>query len=485
MELGLIFGIVLVLLVLTFGTLTIIFSLKTWHWLHITGVCLVMVTLVPAMYYMAAYARTTNAWGDVFNKTSKSLDEAETNNLKLRVGDPPTSANPTDPGKIQLVAALDRLMIQRGRIWRNCAPAAFVPAANGRFTSKISTLPPNTPPAEAPKFKNGIAPQTEVFIFRELYDAGNQLTGYVYLGRFGVVAATESDIDVTPNEYLDPQQATVFAPGVFLTIYEALPADDNGVFSDWPAETREAEIRRIFATLAPGQPGATGLTQESFDALVESFIRHGGEKRDTDLPEEVWTRVKIVDAEPIEVDAESVSGTDTQLFDSFGRAIRGTLQRGEPVKFNKGDEVVLDSVTADEWIRAGKAEKIADVYRRVEKDFDTSFRILNKKAIDLTAEMQKVQRNIASIEETLKKLESEIAYRTKEKGMLETDLTKFQNDATVMSRLSTELNDAYQKLVDRLSTVYRNNIDMLAKIAEVDEKLTEEIDRRSQTAVNK
>ena len=136
-------------------------------------------------------------------------------------------------------------------------------------------------------------------------------------------------------------------------------------------------------------------------------------------------------------------------------------------------------------IRAGKAEKVSDEYRRVEKDFDTGFRILTKQTTDVAAEMQKVQRNIVAMQDTLKKLESEIAYRTKEKGMLETDLVKFQNDSTVMTKVAGELKVAHSQLLDKLSEVYRKNQDMLAKIAEVDAKLTEEINKRSQTAANR
>ena len=97
MDLGLIFGIVLVLLILTFGTLTIVFSLKSWHWLHITSFCLLLVTLPAAMYYMAAYARTTSAWGKVFTETETKLAKEKAENLKNNVGDPPMSrAQPHD-----------------------------------------------------------------------------------------------------------------------------------------------------------------------------------------------------------------------------------------------------------------------------------------------------------------------------------------------------------------------------------------------------
>ena len=110
MDLGLIFGILLVLLILTFGTLTIIFSLKSWHWLHITAFCLVLVTLPPAMYYMAAYARTAREWGFQYNRISQRLTQEKSNNLKLNVGDPPMAAKPAEPGIIQAVAELDRLV---------------------------------------------------------------------------------------------------------------------------------------------------------------------------------------------------------------------------------------------------------------------------------------------------------------------------------------------------------------------------------------
>ena len=50
--------VVLVLLILTFGTLTIIFSLKSWHWLHITGFCLLLVTLPPAN----SFCQSTENW---------------------------------------------------------------------------------------------------------------------------------------------------------------------------------------------------------------------------------------------------------------------------------------------------------------------------------------------------------------------------------------------------------------------------------------
>lgn len=486
MEMGLIFGIVLVLLILTFGTLTIIFSLKTWHWLHITAFCLLLVTLAPAMYYLAAYARTMAAWGDVYNKTADRLAKAELEKQKLNVGDPPLQPNPASPGRIQAVAALDRLVAQRGRVWRNCTATPFAPAAGGGFVSKVTTLPPGTEPANVSKSKNGVVPQTEVFLFRQIPGANPQeIAGLSYLGRFGVVAATESDIDIAPHDYVDPQQLAAFGPGNLLTVYETLPTDDNSVFADVAEAERAAAIDRAFAPFAPGGPAATALTPEAFQALVDSFKRTGGAKLDTDRPEEVWTKVKLLEDYTENVDAEAVSGVDTQLFDSSGRAIRGALRRGEPVKFKKGEEISLSSVAAEELIRQGKAEKVSDEYRREERDFDTGFRLLSKQATDINAEMQKVQRNITAMQETLKKLESENAYREKEKAALTSDLKNFENDATVMMRLAGEMKDAHSKLLDRLSTIYRANQDMLAKIAEVDAKLTEQIDRASQTAAAK
>lgn len=482
MDLGLIFGIVLVLLILTFGTLTIVFSLKSWHWLHITSFCLLLVTLPAAMYYMAAYARTTAAWGKVFNDLETKLKKEKADNLKNNVGDPPMSAKPTTPGIVQLVSSLDRLMMQRGRVWRNCTATPFVQGANGAFVSKVTTLPPGTQPADAAKNKNGLVPQTEVFIFRETVDAANALAGYLYLGRFGVVASTDSDIDVTPYDFLTQQQAALFAPGSFFTVYEALPSDDNTVFDDIAPEQREAEIGKVLAPFGPNGALASGLSQEAFDALVKSFTRHGGEALETDRPEEIWTKIKFIEDHSEQVDAATVTGIDTQLFDSSGRAIRGTLQRGDVVKFKKGDEVTLEKSAADELIKNGKAEKVADVYRRLERDFDTGFRLLNKQAIDINAEILKVQRNIASMQETIKKLDSEIAYRTKEKAALTEDLTNFENDAKVMGKLSGELTATHGKLLDRLSEVYRQNQDMLAKIAEIDAKLTEQIDQKSQAA---
>jgi hypothetical protein len=483
MDLGLIFGIVLVLLILTFGTLTIVFSLKSWHWLHITSFCLLLVTLPAAMYYMAAYARTTAAWGNVFNDLESKLTKEKADNLKNNVGDPPMSAKPANPGIVQLVSALDRLMMQRGRVWRSCTATPFVAGANNTVVSKVTTLRPNTPPAEVAKNKNGIVPQTEVFIFKETVDAANALSGYLYLGRFGVVASSETDIDVTPYDYLTPQQVALFAPGSYFTVYEALPTDDNSVFEDLgTAEQRTAEIEKVLAPFGPNGALASGLTQEAYDALVKSFTRHGGDTLETDRPEEIWTKIKFIEDHSEQVDAATVTGIDTQLFDSSGRAIRGTLQRGDVVKFKKGDEVTLDKAAADELIRNGKAEKVADVYRRLERDFDTGFRLLNKQAIDINSEIQKVQRNIASMQETIKKLDSEIAYRTTEKAALTEDLTNFENDAKVMARLSSELTATHGKLLDRLSEVYRKNQEMLAKIAEIDAKLTEQIDQKVQTA---
>lgn len=484
MEMGMIFGIVLVLLILTFGTLTIVFSLKTWHWLHITAFCLLLVTMAPAMYYLAAYARTMQAWGEVVNTTTTRLQKAEQEKRVLNVGDPPLQANPTTLGRIQARAALDRLLAQRGRVWRNCTATAFAPAAAGGFVSKVTTLPAGTQPADVSKQRNGIIPQTEVFIFRQLPDvAPNQPAGLVYLGRFGVVAASESDIDVTPNDFLDQQQLVAFGPNSLLTVYETLPTDDNSVFDDATGKAVAADVETALAPFAPGGAANSGLTQEAFEALQLAFLRNGGAKDEAkDRPEEIWTKVKLLEDYTENVDAEAVSGIDTQLFDSSGRAIRGSLRRGDAVKFKKGDEIVVASTVAEELIRQGKAEKVSDEYRRLERDYDTAFRLLNKQATDLNAEMQKVQRNIAALQETLKKLESEVAYRDKEKAQLTADRKQFDEEAALMAKLDSELKDAYGKLLDRLSSVYRSNQDMLAKIAEVDAKLTEQIDRASQTA---
>jgi hypothetical protein len=123
---------------------------------------------------------------------------------------------------------LDRLLVGRGRVWKNCERVAGVQV--DRQTGKF-TLTTDEP------IPNGITDKMIVYILDEV---GAQKGGQ-YLGEFKVVGVAEKKVAVEPTRKLDDDELERLSKsrGPW-TLYEILPHDNHHTFADLSKEELKA-----------------------------------------------------------------------------------------------------------------------------------------------------------------------------------------------------------------------------------------------------
>ena len=129
---SLLIGIFLIILFIV----TIVLSVSTWRAWHIVAVCLTFLAAVGLVIVGSLSLKTHNTWRSTHAKRTTELAQAEREGLLLEHGDP-RLVEPETPSVNDMQHRLNRVLLDRGRVWRRCTPAA--PAATGVV---VSTVPP-------------------------------------------------------------------------------------------------------------------------------------------------------------------------------------------------------------------------------------------------------------------------------------------------------------------------------------------------------
>jgi hypothetical protein len=320
-----------VLVVILF-IVTIVLSASTWRAWHIVAACLTFLAALGLVIVGSMSVKTHLHWRKQYDDLTKKLAAAQRAGLLLERGDPlqvePTRDTLNDWSVRDLQIKLDRLLLDRGRVWRRCTPGA--PAANG---VQVSTVPPTETgdpgdPSTAPA--NGIGANTVLYAFIE----NENKHPIAFLGEFQVVDAQPASVTLQPTLPLDgQQQALVAVQPAFWTLYEMMPVDAHYVFSDDDplgkrlADTPEpvfgpmdeAKLREVFAavTLQPAD-------SELVTALIEPYKRDGSPATEEDVnryPENIWRKLEFKTAHTEQVDSDNPdAGLSSGAFDAQGYA---------------------------------------------------------------------------------------------------------------------------------------------------------------------
>ena len=182
-------------------------------------------------------------------------------------------------------------------------------------------------------------------------------------------------------------------------------------------------------------------------------------------------------------------GLDLSFFDSQGRALVGRLRRAEAVEFDENELVVLQKGDLAEDLEhldrykqleaEGTIERLFDIYVRPLNHYEGSFHDFFQQDVYLLQRIGRSQRELILLADANKKAQAEIAYRTEEKQKLTDDLAKHQRDATVLQEYVAQLETQKTGLRQELAKVFQTNQQLANKLAEINRRLTEEIDRRT------
>ena len=168
---------------------------------------------------------------------------------------------------------------------------------------------------------------------------------------------------------------------------------------------------------------------------MQQYLRDGGEATQDDPSERVYAKVKFLKAYEADVDSPNKQvRLDSEFYDLNGLAILPGLRREGKAKFGQGDEAIIPTQLADELVNTGTVEKLATVFRRSLNDYKHHFHAIYHRVEYLTDRIAELERQIKDTDETQKKLQVQVDYRTRELMKLQQDLAKHREELAEIGR---------------------------------------------------
>ncbi len=343
---------------------------RVWHVLLLFG--LFLFTLVFC-FLSAAALRTHREWKKKYQDLTKNLATQEERLALLEHGD---LLRPDD--EEDNLTALDsryaRLVVDRGRVWRNVVPvaaqdgisldmsrwgdAACYQAGAEEENEPLEPLEDDAAAPAATGPTHGLTEGMLVFGFLEggsdqLGDAQAVLFGdsdlpeadtkgqcrvpIAYLGSFRVTAVDGNNVSIVPTLTLDEEQAQDRQAQSTWVLYEIMPTDNHVALA--------------------------GLSEEQLSAVLPAevapeYARDLKSAQPSDEDARTRRKVKFLRDFEVDVDVEGDEAGIERDFDPSGRAILANLRQGEPTKFSAGEtpNVYFPTTIARQWQRDGICE---------------------------------------------------------------------------------------------------------------------------------
>ena len=474
-----IFQALLVLVILFFLFITFM-SFKTWKWFHPLLMLCVFGAAICLAGYLAPVVKTHNAWKQKYTELETRLDDTQNEHQRVKYGDPNlvNQAEPPDPNAPLLTtrAVLQRLTLDRGTVWRQCAAS---PTNSNQVT--LTTVPDDKP--------NHIQVNDVLYAFLES-DVNGFAVPTDYIGELKVTAATDNSVTLTPTRVsmLSPRQVNIFQKSQDRTwaLYSVMPIDGHEFFATTAPEGNyklpifgqmdEAELRQMF----PPTPGNAEQTQAQ-EALIQSFLRDGSKATSSDSPENVWTKVEFIKPYKSTVDSQNVRELETLFYfdPTTGEAEAGNLKVGEQVSFNAGDFAIFDTEFATQLKNEGYVETVDRVYVRELVDFDYSMKNHYRRIKMLEEKKKVVQDETARLMEAIGKVDDMTTFRQGERTKLEEDKAKFVKERDEINSYLAELEEVWNARRKELAGLFSANLKLEQELERVNASLTEQINRRT------
>ncbi|MDZ4657889.1 MAG: hypothetical protein SH868_09970 [Bythopirellula sp.] len=237
-------------ILLLMGLVSIFLATKHWHWSWVTIVAFILLSTIGYLFLAAETMRIHRNLRMNLARLEQNVATLEQQNETLLRG-----ANDA-PGILQLKHELQMVTLERGRAWRQVAPAG-APDKDGRFAVTIESPTPH-----------GLEVDTIVYAFEAGGSNPNApADGKQYLGDFRVVEATDKGAVLEAVNLLDQRTGERIANSEApWNLYETMPVDRYKTF----AELSEEDVRKLLP-----------------EAIVEEYLRHGQEATADDDPRNV------------------------------------------------------------------------------------------------------------------------------------------------------------------------------------------------------
>ena len=388
-----------------------ILSAKEFHWVNSLLLIFLFLSTAAASMGLAGVLHKRSKQVKNLATKEKNLTRVRADYNKAVFGD----ADAIGFGKSSLralSAQLDLLRVGRGRAWSG----GTVVEADGAWTFTFPKAVPDGGLAQMESLQ-GI----EVHVFSEqalqvkTSDGPKPASIPVgYVGKFRILEVAVQSFVLEPVRIIDTEEAS--QPTSTWTVFEKMPLDRRGSFKDAMAAINPefdvenisiGDFRKILETQflpaenfpfdADSAEYEKLIDQYAFDGQslgqiekwVESQTNSGNRKSGAfqPLPEEVQVKYRFnKESKEFAVDADGKPGEDG-AFTPLGLANAANLHVGSKVKFKENDEVLIDSLTAAGYERAGTQIKpfsssndvteVDRVFIRKNRDFPYLFARLN------------------------------------------------------------------------------------------------------------
>ncbi len=461
-------------------------SAKSWRWVHVTFMFLTFVASFVFCIYAAMVLKTRAKWVKEHDTLETQLAKTNEEIERTTRGDPKDIEGKT-PSLIGLRDQIERITLDRGRVWRGCVPAG-IDRNTGTITVNTSPPPdPANPAAAAPK-KNNIQAKTILHVFREgQKNAESPMVPAAYLGEFRVTEAADAAVKLQPTMPLSPEEVQSMQANGTWALYETCPVDGHEWFTGNAQERAQALSDAAAA-------GAERIPPEVANRLIEAYARDGGEADETkDPPENRWYKVVFDQEYEVTVDAPIVNSIDTDPFNTEGQAVLRRLRRAttseESGKVTFGPKegqinwAVVDQQTAQSLVDRGIAKIDGKpIYRRNLTDYERRFHAINERMTEVGDRMRQLDLDNKAMIASTQKAEQQRVQVEELKAKVSSDLEKVKYEVAQLEQYTAALNGRLTSVQTELSQLYQSNRAISQELSELTARLTEEIDRRTRQA---
>jgi hypothetical protein len=463
MGLGLILFILVLLVFLTAFIVFIVKAGRQWGALHIVLLSILFIESWVFLYFAAGVQHErVRATRDAHRYTEEAQSAIARGNL-LRFG---AADAPYDSleALIPVQGLLDRLTIDRGRVWRslrfNNRRDKLIDLSFQANVSDTDFEGQQNSPQGQPVTAASLPENLIVYAFEEITDEQGYPLPVFYLGEFRVQKSDTISGEITleaTRPILSLHSARIDNGSDSWALYEMMPIDNHVAFS---APGSEPTGEAIFGR--PEEDQIRQLLKGAPESVVNSYLRDGMRAldEDEDRPETIWVELRLLAEYQIDVDSDqSADATSGGYFDSTGRSIDDRLKRKEALNLNpaelRDNRIVVTEAVAKDLVDQNKAERVQKVFVRPLNDY---FGLLNRyyaRSFELEEKMVYYRYQSALIEQANKNGLDMLAQSQIENRELSDDLTNFKREIQFLSEANEASNESLQSLRQKLSRMYR------------------------------
>ena len=476
---------VLVLAALVLGGL----STKTWRAWDVVAGYLVVLTAIAFLILASASLKTRRTWLQQVSRLQQQFDTLQADQQKLLHGDLTETVQVT-PSLRSERYKLTRLLIDRGRVWRNCVPAAAEPDA-----VMVQVI-------QEAGATHQIPANMVMYVFREApLEDGGMLVPAAYIGEFRVSTVNEAGVVLSPTQQLTPgQRAQLGFGGATWSLYEKMPTDSHRLFTDTDiapdlaregapifGEVDEEELTEVFQFVQDNLPQESQLPPERLAEIVNRFARDGQRATDVDSPDTVQLKVRFLKEHTVQVDTNVAQGAlSSGAFDASGSAQVEYLQRadGDSVTIQPDAIVVLTPSVANQLIQQEICELVEPIFVRPLSNFSLALNRLYHRHRRNVQMVQSVRYNSTLLGAAKEKLDQQTIYRQQERTRVESDLEKVKFEREQISQLAQTMTEVRERLLSQLRQLFEDNIHLAKSLEAFHQAVISQTDREVESATS-